>query len=230
MAANENRLIELLPRAEQRRLLSQCELVELALPSTPGGAADQPLQYVYFLCAGFVSQLTRVERHPGLETAMIGREGVLGVELVLSATLAARMQVQGAGHAWRIPGPDLQRQLGLSPRLRVCVEGYLGVRLAQLATAAACQRFHRIGPRLARWLLMGQDRMEADCLHVTHELLAQMLGVRRVGITRAAGALQRAGIIEYHRGLLTVQDRVGLERSACSCYAADRQVYQHLMA
>lgn len=229
MATNENRLIELLPRIEQRRLLSQCELVELPMPSTPGEAAAQPLQHVHFLTAGFVSQLTEVDTHPGLETAMIGREGVLGVELVLGATLAPRMLVHGAGHAWRIAGPDLQRQLGQSPCLRVSVEGYLGVRLAQLAMAAACQRFHRIGPRLARWLLMGQDRMEANCLHVTHELLAQMLGVRRVGITRAAGALQRAGLIEYHRGLLTVQDRVGLERSACSCYAADRQVYQRLM-
>ena len=97
--------------------------------------------------------------------------------------------------------------------------------MAQLAAATACLRFHQIGPRLARWLLMSQDRAHADHFHVTHEFLAYMLGVRRVGVTAAAGALQRSGLIEYRRGELAVLDRAGLEAAACGCYAADRLSY-----
>jgi Mn-dependent DtxR family transcriptional regulator len=97
--------------------------------------------------------------------------------------------------------------------------------MAQLATSAACLRFHQIGPRLGRWLLMTQDRAHADTFHVTQEFLAYMLGVRRVGITAAAGTLQRLGLIEYTRGEMTVLDRPGLERAACTCYAADRHSY-----
>jgi CRP-like cAMP-binding protein len=101
--------------------------------------------------------------------------------------------------------------------------------MAQLTTSAACLRYHRIGPRLARWLLMTQDRAHADSFHVTQEFLAYMLGVRRVGITAAASALQRAGLIEYTRGNLRVLDRAGLEAAACSCYGADRKVYADVL-
>ena len=101
--------------------------------------------------------------------------------------------------------------------------------MEQLAASAACLRFHQIGPRLARWLLMSQDRAHADHFHVTHEFLSYMLGVRRVGITAAAGTLQRTGLIEYRRGELTVLDRCGLEAAACGCYALDRKAYAELM-
>lgn len=229
MAANENRLIEWLPRAERLALLARCESVDLLL-SGPPGAGAQPALQVYFPVDGFVSLLTSVDRHPGLETAMVGREGLLGHELALGrAPAAQRVLVQGSGRAWRVSGADFLQQLADSPALRRCVDRYLCTQLTQLAIAAACLRFHRIGPRLARWLLMGQDRAQADSLQVTHELLAQMLGVRRVGITTAAGALQRGGMIEYHRGTLKVCDRSALELSACSCYAADLQVYQRLL-
>ena len=109
------------------------------------------------------------------------------------------------------------------------MQRYLYVLMSQLASSAACLRFHLIGPRLARWLLMSQDRAHSDCFRVTHEFLAYMLGVRRVGITAAAGHLQRSGLIEYRRGHLTVLDRTGLEAAACSCYATDRKVYARLL-
>jgi CRP-like cAMP-binding protein len=112
--------------------------------------------------------------------------------------------------------------------LQQCLLRYLYVLMAQLAVSAACLRFHMIAPRLARWLLMTQDRAGSERFHVTHEFLGYMLGVRRVGVTAAAGELQRAGLIEYSRGDLRVLDRAGLEAAACSCYRADRNIYRDL--
>jgi hypothetical protein len=109
------------------------------------------------------------------------------------------------------------------------INRYIHVRMTQLAASAACVRFHLIGPRLARWLLMSQDRSHADRFRVTHEFLAYVLGVRRVGITMAAIAMQRSGLIEYHRGDLTVLNRSGLEAVACSCYAAEQLAYTNLI-
>jgi CRP-like cAMP-binding protein len=114
--------------------------------------------------------------------------------------------------------------------LRQHLDRYLYVMLVQMATSAACLRFHMIGPRLARWLLMSQDRMRSDSFHITHEFMAYMLGVRRVGVTLAAGALQADGLIRYHRGELTVLDRGRLEAAACNCYATDRQSYAEVMS
>ena len=120
-------------------------------------------------------------------------------------------------------------ELETSLALRRGLNRYLYVLMAQQAASAACLRFHQIGPRLARWLLMSQDRAHASGFHVTQEFLAYMLGVRRVGVTAAAGVLQRGGLIEYSRGELTVLDRAGLEHAACSCYAADRKAYTDLL-
>ena len=126
-------------------------------------------------------------------------------------------------------GSEFRVQLAERAGLRRVVETYLYVLMAQLATSAACVRFHEIGPRLARWLLMTQDRAHATTFHATHALLARMLGVRRVGITEAAGALQGRGVIAYRRGELQVIDRKALEDAACSCYAADASVYSDLL-
>jgi CRP-like cAMP-binding protein len=157
---------------------------------------------------------------------MIGREGMLGAQLALGvAPSPLRAIVQGAGAAWRVSARDLVRELADSAALRDAVNRYLYVLMAQQATAAACLRFHLIEPRLARWLLMSQDRAHADTFHVTQEFLAYMLGVRRVGVTVAASALQRDGLIEYQRGEMTVRNRHGLEQAACTCYAVDRQTY-----
>ena len=154
----------------------------------------------------------------------------MGAQLVLGVpTVPLHAMVQGPGAAWRIATADFKGELVRSAALRRSLNRYIYVLMSQLAGSAACLRFHLIGPRLARWLLMSQDRAHSDSFHVTHEFLALMLGVRRVGITTAASALQRSGLIEYHRGDLTVLDRGGLEAIACGCYAADRHSYAELL-
>jgi CRP-like cAMP-binding protein len=225
----QNRLIELLPVAERKRLLSQCEPADLVL-SEVLCEAGTPARHVYFPMDGFISLIAEVDQHPGLEVGMVGREGMVGASLVLGvASLPLRMLVQGQGTAWRMGAVPFKRELASSPALQRQLGRYVYVLMAQLVASAGCLRYHQIGPRLARWLLMSQDRAHRDQFHVTHEFLAYMLGVRRVGVTLAASELQRRGLITYRRGELTVLDRPQLEAAACSCYAADRRVYAEQM-
>ena len=229
MNAAENHLIELLPVADRSRLLALCEPVELVLSEVlcePG----KPTRHVYFPTQGYISLVALVDGSPGVEVGMVGREGMLGAQLVLGvATVPLHALVQGQGTALRIATAPFKRELARSAALRRGLNRYLYVLMAQQASSAACLRFHLIGQRLARWLLMSQDRAHSDSFHLTHEFLAYMLGMRRVGITAAASALQRNGLIEYHRGEITVLDRSGLEAAACSCYATSEQTYSDLL-
>ena len=222
---SDNHLIELLPRTDRARLLAVCEPTQLVLSEVlcePG----RPTRHVYFPTGGFISLVTLLEGHPGLEVGMVGREGMVGAQLALGVVASPlRSLVQGSGTALRVGTKAFRAELARSTALRRIIDRYLYVLMAQLATSAACLRFHLIGPRLARWLLMTHDRAETDTFHVTQEFLAYMLGVRRVGVTAAAAALQRSSLIEYTRGALTVLDRAGLEHVACSCYETDRQSY-----
>ncbi|MDM0041661.1 Crp/Fnr family transcriptional regulator [Variovorax sp. J22G21] len=229
MANAENQLIARLPRKDRLSILSVCEPIELVLAKVlcePG----EPTRHVYFPKDGFISLVARTDGGAGVEVGMVGREGMLGAQLVLGVTTAPlHGLVQGAGAAWRITARDFRKELLRSAPLQRSLHRYVYVLMAQLASSAACLRFHQVGPRLARWLLMSQDRAHADHFHVTHEFLAYMLGVRRVGITTAASALQRGGLIEYHRGEVSVLDRHGLEEAACSCYAADSKGYADIL-
>lgn len=226
---DRNRLIDRLPAADRRRLLDRCQPVALALSSVLC-EAGRPTRHVYFPTTGFVSLVRHVDDHPGVEVGMVGREGMLGVQLALGvATAPLHALVQGPGRAWRMAAPAFRAELVASPALQRGLQRYLYVLMAQLATSAACLRFHAIGPRLARWLLMSQDRAQADRFGMTQAFLAYMLGVRRVGITAAASDLQRRGLIAYRRGELEVLDRAGLEAAACSCYDADRRTYAALL-
>jgi CRP-like cAMP-binding protein len=221
-----NALLQLLPRADRLRLLGRCESVELLL-SERLVEVGKAMNQVLFPVTGFLSQVIEVPGHAGLEVGMVGREGLIGASLALGVSAApVRSVVQGAGTAWRLGSANFARELQASEALRRTVNRYLYVTMVQLSTASACRRFHALGPRLARWLLMSHDRAHADHFEVTHEFLGLMLGVRREGVTVAAGELQATGIIHYHRGTMEVLDRVRLQARACSCYAADRAVYR----
>jgi CRP-like cAMP-binding protein len=187
-------------------------------------------RYAYFPTDCFISLVTRIDFEPGLEVGMVGREGMLGAQLVLGVnTTPLHALVQGPGAAWRIDAAPLRREIERRKALDGVLRLYVQVLMGQLATAAACTRFHKVGPRLARWLLMSQDRAHSSTFHLTHEFLAYMLGVRRVGITASAGDLQRRGLIRYQRGAVTVLNRRGLEAAACGCYAADKRGYALLL-
>ena len=229
MAAAENHLIEMLPREERRRLLLNCEPVHLELSEVLCEAGERT-RYVYFPVDATVSLITPIDGKPVLEVGMVGREGMVGAQLVLGvATTPLHALVQGSGKAWRLAAAPFRRELVRSSALQHCLNRYVYVLMTQLAVSAGCLRFHLIGPRLARWLLMTQDRAHASTFHVTHEFLAYMLGVRRVGITAAAGVLQREGLIEYTRGKLIVLNRKGLVAAACGCYASGQKSYAELL-
>lgn len=224
-----NRLIESLPATARASLLALCEPVALRLTEVLAevGALTR---HVYFPTASFVSLVAELDARHRVEVGMAGREGMVGMQLALGHRHdPLRAIVQGAGPALRVRAAVFRKELARSPALRNRLLHYVAVLMNQRANAAACLRYHEIGPRLSRWLLMSQDRAAVDEFPVTQEFLALMLGVRRVGITGAAGDLQHRGLIRYHRGQLTVLDRAGLEASACSCYATDRKTYNHLM-
>jgi CRP-like cAMP-binding protein len=206
-------------------LLGICEPVELVMAQVLSEVGI-PTRYVYFPTKGFISLVTPINGTPVLEVGMVGREGMLGTQLALGVRAAPlHALVQGPGAAWRIGAVAFGKELARSTELRRGLNRYVYVLMMQLASAASCLRFHKIEPRLARWLLMTQDRAHSDSFHVTHEFLAYMLGVRRVGVTTAASVLQHSGLIKYHRGHIQVLSRRGLEAAACSCYATDRKTY-----
>jgi hypothetical protein len=166
----------------------------------------------------------------GLEVGMVGREGMLGCNLALDVpTTPFRALVQGPGLTRRIGMKAFGAQLARSQALKRLIGRYVHVLMAQIADSSVCLHYHQISPRLARWLLKSQDRAHASAFHVTHESLALMLGVRRVGVTTAAVALQRAGLIDYRRGELIVLDRPGLMEVACGCYTAQQVGYVALL-
>jgi CRP-like cAMP-binding protein len=220
-----NQLLAGLPLPLRQRLLGRFEPVELRLAEVLCTSGER-MPYVYFPTHSFVSLIAPLNGHTGLEVGLVGDEGMVGISLVLGIEAAPmHALVQGAGAAWRMESGALLKELTRSPPLRQVLNRYLYVTLTQLAQTAACTRFHLVEARLARWLLMTRDRAHANNFYITHAFLSHMLGVRRAGITRAAGALQKRNLIHYRRGVLTVVDEVGLERVACSCYATLKSDY-----
>jgi CRP-like cAMP-binding protein len=225
----DNLLLATLPAALRMRLTGGRDPIELSVSETLSEAGDR-IRHAYFPIDGFISLITPAEGRGQLEIGLVGNEGMLGVPLLLGVDVSPlRAMVQGKGRAWRVDAATLRQELSESPGLQVALNRYLFVFLAQLMQTATCTRFHRIEARLARWLLMTRDRAHSSHLHITHEFLALMLGVRRVGITRAASALQRRLLIRYRRGDISVLDVRGLERAACDCYAIDQEIYARFL-
>jgi CRP-like cAMP-binding protein len=223
LSPNEaNALIASLPRAERHRFPALCEIIELV----PGDILCEPGQSfprAYFPVSGVISVVTMVDGGPALELALIGHDGMLGATLSLDIpTAPARGIVQGAGSALVIGVAQLRAELRSSPQLLRIVHRYQYRLLMQMLQTATCIHFHEIEPRLARCLLMTHDLSvsNSDTVHLTHEFLARTLGVRRSGVTIAAGTLQQHGLISYTRGEIRILDRAGLEAAACGCYAA----------
>lgn len=218
----ENQLVARLPRLDRRRLLDACDTVPLAAGEVlyePGRRTP----HAFFPVAGFVSLVAPLVGHAGLQIAMVGREGMLGSHLGFGVAVSPwRATVLHDGSAWRIGRAEFRHAMAASVALQELIKRYLYLRMSQLAASALCLHFHLIAPRLARCLLTMQDLTELGTIHVTHESLAGALGVRRVGITVAASALQRGGLIRYRRGALSVLDRAGLELASCSCYATEQ--------
>ncbi|MGZ7124106.1 MAG: Crp/Fnr family transcriptional regulator, partial [Halobacteriota archaeon] len=192
-----NRLLATLPRQERDRLLAHCEPVELTFTEVLYRAGEL-IAHVYLPNESFIALMTPINRSTGLEVGLIGNEGMLGMTLMLGAEVAPfDALVQGPGSALRIAAASFLRALEQSPALQTLLKRYLYVSMSQLAQAAVCHRFHVLEARLARWLLMNQDRAHADTFHITHVSMAAMLGVRRVGITKAANSLQKQQLISY---------------------------------
>ncbi len=191
--------------------------------------ADHPYQYVYFPLTGFISLVAVVDRHQPLELGLIGNEGMLGASLLLGVPNAPlRAVVQGTGTALRMSAKQLRSELDDSPALQKAMGRYLYVLMAQLSQTTVCTRFHEVEARLARWLLMTHDRAHADNFHLTHQFLADMLGVQRSAVTIAAGVLQSRMLIRYTRGQIHILSREGLEATSCECYAAVIEDYARL--
>jgi CRP-like cAMP-binding protein len=179
----------------------------------------QAIRHVYFPNDCLVSLLTLVDRRSALEVGMVGREGMVGMALTLgNAVSPVRALVQGAGSALRMNATRFRREFARSPLLRRVLYRYLNALIAQITQTAVCNRFHMVEARLARWLLMTSERVRSEKFHLTQDFLSHMLGVRRVGVTRAASALQRRKLIEYRRGKIAILDHAGLEEASCACY------------
>jgi len=221
-----NRLLDRLSAKDRGRVLSGCEAVDLPFGEVlakPGEA----VRNVYFPTGSVISILVPMGAKRMLEVAIVGSEGIHGVPVALGIGISPTLAiVQGEGSAWQMGASAFRDALVRVPALRECVNRYIYVRMTQLVQGAGCNRFHVVEQRVARWLLMTADRAHGPTFKITHEFLGAMLGVRRVGITEAASALQARKLITYTRGVLTILDRKGLERGSCGCYRQDLNTYE----
>jgi CRP-like cAMP-binding protein len=223
-AALTNGILRKLPRKEFKAIFPKLELVQLPLHSILNEEA-KPIDYCYFLQCGLASILTILKSGKIVEVGLTGAEGFVGLPLVAGLkSSASRVIAQVAGSAFRISAANMTAALRKSPALRRMLDQFGQDVAVQSSQIAACNRLHHANQRLARWLLMSQDRLGGDNVRLTQEFLAHMLGMRRASVNVALGALQKARLIGFARGAVIIQDRSGLEAATCECYAS---IIQH---
>jgi CRP-like cAMP-binding protein len=225
-APPENRLLAALSHRSRKRFLAGCDQIELCFADVLC-ESDTRIGHVYFPLDGFISLVTTLNDGARLEVGIIGDEGMLGTSLILGVSVSPEHAVvQGAGTALRMSARAFRRHCRQNDELHARLDRYVYVLARQLAQTAACTRYHLVEARLARWLLMSRDRAHRDRFHLTHEFLAYMLGVRRVGVTQAARALHERGLINYSRGDIIILDNAGLEGASCQCYERGNDMYE----
>jgi len=225
----KNRLLAGLPPEDLAQLIEHLEYVDLPKRWIIY-EVGAPLDHVYFIEDGVASVLTMMEDGASSEVGMIGREGLVGVSALLGGQASAQhivMQLPGGAH--HISASRLKALFDGNPVVRAVLLRFIEDLLNLSSQTAACNRLHSVEQRTARWLLMASDRLGSDVLPLTQEFLAAMLGVRRSGVSEAAGELQRSGLIRYRRGHITIVDHAGLEKTACECYGLDRQRVDRLL-
>jgi len=227
---HQNHLLAALPEAEFSRLLPRLELVHLPLGKAVY-ESGRPFTNVYFPITAIVSLLYVLESGASAEIAVVGNEGIVGIALFMGGeSMPNRAIVQSEGDAYRLDGQALKQEFGRSGAFQHLLMRYTLALFSQMAQTAVCNRHHSVDQQLCRWLLLSHDRLSGnDELAMTQELIADMLGVRREGVTEAAGKLQAAGLIHYSRGKITIIDRPGLEARVCECYNVVRKEFKRLL-
>jgi CRP-like cAMP-binding protein len=225
----ENRLLEALPPAERERLYPLLEVVPMPLGKVLYESGDL-MRHVYFPTDSIVSLLYVLADGASAEISVVGNEGVIGIALFMGGdTTPSRAIVQSAGFAFRLPGQQLKDEFHRNGEVQLLLLRYTQALITQMAQTAVCNRHHSVDQQLCRWLLLSLDRLASNQLVMTQELIANMLGVRREGVTEAAGKLHKLGVIRYARGRITVLDRPMLEQLCCECYAVVKKESDRLL-
>jgi CRP-like cAMP-binding protein len=225
----QNHLLEALPATDYQRLAPHLELIKMPLGEALCESGGR-LQYVYFPTTSIISLLYVMEDGASAEIAVVGNEGLLGISLFMGGeTTPSRAVVQSAGEGYRLSATLLKQEFNRAGPLMRLLLRYTQALITQMAQTAVCNRHHSVEQQLCRWLLLSLDRLSSNELTMTQELIADMLGVRREGVTEAAGKLQRAGLIEYSRGHIKVLNRPGLEKRVCECYQVVKTEFDRLL-
>jgi len=224
-----NLLLAALPQAESSRWASQLEPVDMPLGQVLYESGTR-LSHVYFPTTSIISLLYVMENGASAEIAVVGQEGIVGVALFMGGeSTPSRAVVQSAGQGLRLRANLMMQEFNRGGPVMHLLLRYTQALITQMAQTAVCNRHHSLDQQLCRWLLLSLDRLQSNQLVMTQELIANMLGVRREGVTEAAGQLHKAGLIRYQRGHITILDRAGLERRTCECYAVVKKEYDRLL-
>jgi CRP-like cAMP-binding protein len=225
----QNHILDALPQAERERLFPYLKLVTLSLGKVLYESGDT-LRHIYFPTDSIISLLYVLKDGASAEIAVVGNEGAIGVALFMGGeTTTNRAIVQSAGSAYRLAGARLKQEFERHGEMLHILLRYTQALLTQMAQTAVCNRHHTVDQQLCRWLLLSLDRLSSNELTMTQELMANMLGVRREGVTEAAGRLQKLGVITYSRGHIAVRDRPRLEQLSCECYAVVKKESDRLL-